>query len=44
MLDFAGRGVAMANGIAQVKSIANDVTFSNEEDGVAAYLSEYLNL
>ncbi len=44
MLDFAGRGVAMGNGIDQVKAIANDITSSNEEDGVAVYLNEYLNL
>jgi Cof subfamily protein (haloacid dehalogenase superfamily) len=44
MLEFAGRGVAMGNGIDQVKSIANDITSSNEEDGVANYLSDYLNL
>lgn len=44
MLEFAGRGVAMSNGIEQVKNISNDITLSNEEDGVAVYLSEYLNL
>lgn len=44
MLDYAGKGVAMANGINDVKTIANDVTLTNEEDGVAVYLKEYFNI
>lgn len=44
MLEFAGKGVAMGNGIDHVKAIANDVTLTNEEDGVAKYLNEFLNL
>jgi 5-amino-6-(5-phospho-D-ribitylamino)uracil phosphatase len=44
MLEFAGKGIAMGNGIGLAKNIANDVTLTNEEDGVAVYLNEYLNL
>ncbi|MCM3667444.1 Cof-type HAD-IIB family hydrolase [Mesobacillus maritimus] len=44
MLEFAGKGIAMGNGIAAVKNIANDITLSNEEDGVGAYLNDALNL
>lgn len=44
MLEFAGRGVAMGNAIDIVKNIADDITLCNEEDGVAVYLSDYLNL
>lgn len=44
MIEFAGTGVAMKNGISQLKSIANDITLSNEEDGIAIYLEEKLNL
>lgn len=44
MLEFAGKGIAMGNGISAVKNIANDITLSNEEDGVGAYLSDVLNL
>jgi Cof subfamily protein (haloacid dehalogenase superfamily) len=44
MLEYAGRGIAMGNGIDQVKNIANDITLSNEEDGVAVYLAQFLNL
>lgn len=35
MVDYAGVGVAMANAQEVVKSIANIVTLSNDEDGVA---------
>lgn len=44
MLDYAGQGVAMKNAIEPLKSVAKDVTLSNEEDGIAVYLQEYLNL
>ena len=44
MLEFAGRGIAMGNGIDKAKNIANDVTLSNENDGVAVYLNDLLNL
>ncbi|UII56975.1 Cof-type HAD-IIB family hydrolase [Cytobacillus spongiae] len=44
MLEFAGKGIAMANGIDAVKNIANEVTLTNEEDGIGVYLNDYLNL
>jgi 5-amino-6-(5-phospho-D-ribitylamino)uracil phosphatase len=44
MLEYAGYGIAMGNGIDLVKNIANDVTLSNEEDGIGIYLNELLNL
>ncbi|MDP4164117.1 MAG: Cof-type HAD-IIB family hydrolase [Bacillota bacterium] len=44
MLEYAGHGIAMGNAIDQLKSIANGVTLSNEEDGVGVYLQELLNL
>ncbi|MFD2443163.1 Cof-type HAD-IIB family hydrolase [Bacillus sp. CGMCC 1.16607] len=44
MLEYAGYGVAMGNGIDQVKNIANDVTLSNEEDGIGIYLNDLLKL
>lgn len=41
LLDYAGWGVAMANGTDQLKGIANDVTpLSNQEDGLAVYLEK----
>ena len=45
LLDYAGWGVAMANGTDQLKDIANDVTpLSNQEDGLAVYLEKLLKL
>jgi 5-amino-6-(5-phospho-D-ribitylamino)uracil phosphatase len=44
MLEYAGHGIAMGNGIDSIKNIANEVTLTNEEDGVAIYLNELLNL
>lgn len=39
MLTYAGTGVAMANASAEVKAIADLVTGSNEEDGIASALA-----
>jgi 5-amino-6-(5-phospho-D-ribitylamino)uracil phosphatase len=44
MLEYAGHGVAMANGIDEVKAVANETTLSNEEDGIGHYLNDLLNL
>ncbi len=44
MLKIAGIGVAMANSEKEVLEIADIVTKSNEEDGVAYIIEEYLNL
>lgn len=42
MLQYAGIGVAMGNATEQVKAIADEVTLSNEEDGIAASLQKHL--
>lgn len=44
MIKYAGVGVAMKNAIPKLKNIANYVTDTNENDGVATFLSEYLNI
>lgn len=44
MIQFAGQGVAMANAVEEVKSIADFVTTSNEEDGIAHALEQLLLL
>lgn len=44
MIEYAGVGVAMGNGIDRLKSIANEVTTTNNDDGVAVMLRERLNL
>ena len=43
MLAWAGRAVAVANADPAVREIADDVTLSNEEDGVAVYLERLLD-
>lgn len=45
MIDYAGVGIAMSNGIEELKAIADDVTsFSNNDDGIAQALHERLKL
>ena len=42
MITHCGYGVAMGNALEEVKAVANEVTDSNENDGVAKILSRYL--
>ena len=42
MLKMCGTGVAMGNAVQEVKDIADAITLSNEEDGVAAYLERWI--
>lgn len=42
MLQFAGLGIAMGNASDYVKSLADAVTSSNEEDGVARAIEKYI--
>jgi hydroxymethylpyrimidine pyrophosphatase-like HAD family hydrolase len=42
MLEWAGRGVAMGQAPAEVKAVADDVTGTVAEDGLAAELRRYL--
>lgn len=42
MLDFAGLGIAMENASDFVKEFANDVTTSNNHDGVANAIEKYV--
>ncbi|QDP39771.1 Cof-type HAD-IIB family hydrolase [Radiobacillus deserti] len=44
MIEYAGVGVAMNNGIDELKKLAKHITASNEEDGIGIFLEEYLNL
>ncbi|AQR94818.1 Cof-type HAD-IIB family hydrolase [Clostridium saccharoperbutylacetonicum] len=43
MVKYAGVGVAMANAVDDLKAIADEVTLSNEEDGIAHTLSKYID-
>jgi len=42
MIKYAGVGIAMGNAPDQVKRCANDVTLSNDEDGVAYAINKYI--
>lgn len=44
MIQFAGCGVAMGNAIEELKTLAKDVTVTNEEDGVAQWIEEHREL
>lgn len=41
MLEFAGLGIAMANAMEQTKQIADHITLSNDEDGVAIAIEKF---
>jgi hydroxymethylpyrimidine pyrophosphatase-like HAD family hydrolase len=42
MFDWAAHGVAMANAHPELKSVADEVTLSNEDDGIAVVLERLL--
>ena len=42
MLDFAGLGIAMGNASDFVKEFANDITTSNNHEGVANAIEKYI--
>jgi hypothetical protein len=44
MIDYAGVGVAMGNGINELKQVAKYVTKTNEEDGIGSFLQDYLKI
>jgi len=44
MIEYAGLGVAMGNGISSLKNIANEITATNNDDGIAKILIERLKL
>ncbi len=42
MIEAAGVGVAMGNAVEGIKEIADYVTLSNNEDGIASYIEEFI--
>lgn len=42
MINFAGLGVSMGNGGEKIKSIADEITSTNDEDGVAKIIEKYI--
>lgn len=41
MVEYAGLGVAMGNACDELKAVANEITASNNEDGIAVLLEKY---
>ncbi|EHJ06674.1 Cof-type HAD-IIB family hydrolase [Staphylococcus simiae] len=44
MIEYARYGVAMDNGLTELKEVANNVTYSNNDDGIGRYLNDFFNL
>ena len=44
MIKYAKHGIAMENGLDELKHVANHVTYSNNEDGIGRYLNDYFKL
>ena len=42
MLQVAGLGVAMENALDSVKEVADDITLTNDQEGVAAVIEKYI--
>ena len=42
MIEYAGLGVAMENGTQDVKDIANHITDSNDNDGIAKVINKFI--
>ena len=42
MLKYAGVGIAMANAVDSLKAIADEITLSNDEDGIAVSLYKHI--
>lgn len=42
MLKLCGKGIAMENAIGQVKNVADFITKTNDRDGVAMYIENYI--
>ncbi|MCF1684187.1 Cof-type HAD-IIB family hydrolase [Tetragenococcus halophilus] len=43
MIEYAGIGVAMGNATTELKQVADEITLSNNEDGIAHTLEKYLS-
>lgn len=42
MIEYAGLGIAMENAFDEVKEVANYITKSNEDDGVAKAIEKFI--
>ena len=44
MLEFAGFGVAMGNACDELKALADEITLSNNDDGIAVSLAKHFSI
>ncbi|MBU0437165.1 Cof-type HAD-IIB family hydrolase [Staphylococcus succinus] len=44
MIKYAKYGIAMENGLDELKHVANETTYSNNDDGIGRYLNNYFQL
>jgi len=44
MIKYVKHGIAMDNGLDELKHVANQTTYSNNEDGIGRYLNDYFQL
>jgi Cof subfamily protein (haloacid dehalogenase superfamily) len=44
MIEFAGLGVAMGNACEKLKAVADEITLTNNEDGIAHTLEKYYEI
>ena len=44
MIKYAKHGIAMENSLDEIKHVANEITYSNNEDGIGRYLNDYFKL
>ncbi|MCK5202170.1 MAG: HAD-IIB family hydrolase, partial [Spirochaetales bacterium] len=44
MIETAGIGIAMDNATDEVRAVADSITLSNNDDGVAVFLEEFFKL
>ena len=42
MIEYAGLGVAMGNATEEIKELADYITLSNNEDGVAHVINKFI--
>ena len=42
MIEYAGLGVAMGNATPEIKDLADYITLSNNEDGVAHVINKFI--
>ena len=42
MIEYAGLGVAMGNATTEIKDLADYITLSNNEDGVAHVINKFI--